>query len=289
MKIKLVIIGVLWFSILSFAKPVIVSSIKPIDDIVKAVGGEKIESHYIIPPQAPVHFYEYKISDIKLIYKADLFLYIGTGEPNLEKIIRTKTKGEAIKLVNLDQINLIHRFEFKHEHNDHQSKKSPHPALWLDPENAKIIANYVLNKLKEIDSQNMYYYQQNFEKFSSEIDQLIKYGKSKFENLKNRYFISYHYTWPYFTKRFGLVYLDVIELGHGREPTAKHILEIIKKIQRFNIKAIFASLQFHNKRYTDLIKRSTNVKIVILDPFGIDKDYISMIRYNIDKIYENLE
>ncbi|NPA52190.1 MAG: zinc ABC transporter substrate-binding protein [Aquificae bacterium] len=289
MRFILIIFSVLSIFLVSFSRPVIVSSIKPISDIVKAVGGDKVEAHYVIPPQASVHFYEYKISDIKLIYEADLFLYIGVGEPNLEKITRTKAKGEVIKLINLKDLNLIYKFEFEHNHSNEENHKNPHPAIWLDPINAKIIAKHILSKLRDLDPENMYYYQTNFEKFSKEVDTVLKYGTNKFSTLRNRYFISYHYTWPYFTKRFGLIYLDVIELGHGREPTAKHILNIIKQINRFKIKAIFASVQFYNKKYTDLIIRSTNVKVVLLDPFGIDKTYIQMIKYNIDKIYDNLE
>ncbi len=288
MKLLVSILSILCFSIYSYAKPVIVSSIKPISDIVKAIGQDKVKSYYIIPPTFSVHLYEYKISDIKLIYKSDLFLYIGVGEPNLDKIVKSKTKGETIKLINLNNLNLIYRFEFNHHHEE-KNTGMPHPALWLDPLNAKVIAKTILEKLRKLDPKNMYFYQKNFEKFSKEIDFIISYGKSKFSNMENRYFISYHYTWPYFTKRFNLIYLNVVELGHGREPTAKHILEIIKQIRKYKIKSIFAAVQFHNKKYTNLIRQSTNVKIVLLDPFGIKKDYIQMIKSNIDKIYENLK
>ena len=274
---------------ISFAKPLIATSIKPLHDIVKAVGGTNIEVHYIIPPTASVHFYEYRMQDIKLIYNSDIFLYLGVGEANLENLVKTKARGKAVRIIDLKGINLIYEFEFEKHHEKHKKESLPHPALWLDPENAKVIATFIFNELKKLDPEHIYSYQKNYESFIKKLDWILEYGKRKFNELDNKHFISYHYTWPYFTKRFGLIYLDVIELGHGREPTAKHILKIIKEIQRFKIKSIFASVQFYNKRYTSLIKKATNVKVVMLDTFGIEKDYITMLKTNIDKIYENLK
>ncbi len=271
--------------VISYGKPLVVCSIKPICDIAKSIGKEKIETHYVIPPNVSVHLYEYRINDIKMIYKSDLFLYLGVGEPNLDKVVRSKSKGVYKRIIDIDGIHIIHEFEFeKHSH----EKETPHPAVWLDPKNGKIIGDFIYQYLSQVDQKNMYFYQKNLEEFSKSVEEVIKYGKKKFSQLKNKYFISYHYVWPYFTKRFGLVYLDVIELGHGREPTAKHLMEIIKEINRYKIKSIFASVQFYNKKYIELIKRSTNVRVVLLDPFGKDMGYLQMIKDNIDKIYEGL-
>ncbi len=274
----------LTFSV-AYSKPLIVCSIKPICDIAKEIGKDKVQTYYVIPPAMSVHLYEFKINDIKMVYKSDLFLYIGVGEANIDKIIRSKSKGTYKKIIDIEGIKLIHKFEFE----EHSHSKTPHPAVWLDPENGVAIGRYIYNYLSKIDEKNMFFYQSNFKNFEKRAKETIKYGKDKFSNLKNKYFISYHYVWPYFTQRFGLKYIDVIEMGHGREPTAKHLIEIIKKIKRYKIKSIFASVQFYNKKYLELVQRSANVNVVFLDPFGKDMNYLHMIRFNIDKIYKGLK
>ncbi len=292
MRILILSLVLLIFSF-GYSKPLIVSTIKPLSDIAKAVGKDKIVAKYIIPPSAPVHFYEYKISDIKNVISADIFIYIGSGEPNINNLIKHVKPEKRLLVSGLPQLVKITTFEFegeeKHHEEDHNHEGSIHPAVWLDPYNAKVIAKAVYEKLSKIDPSNNDFYKKNLDQFSSECDQLIKFGTSKFSKLKNKNFISYHYTFPYFVKRFGLVYLDVIELGHGREPTPKHIMEIIRKIKKFKIKSIFASKQFYNPRYGRLIKNATNINIVFLDPFGIDKKYIPMMNQLINDIYTGLK
>lgn len=259
------------------AQIVITTTVKPIADIVKEVGGEKITVNYIIPPNINFHIYELKTSDIKKINDSDLFIYIGYGEPNIQSIVKNLPKEKSFKITILKELTLI-----KEEHEE------IHPALWLDPHNSKVIARFILNYISEKDPKNKDYYLKNYNQFVDEVDKLILYGKEKFSNLKNKNFVSYHYEFPYFVNRFGLIYLAEIEMGHGREPTPKHLMEVINKIKSNNIKTIFTSKQFYNKKVIDLIVSKTGVKVIFLDSQGENNDYIQMMRYNIDKVYEGL-
>lgn len=259
------------------AQIVITTTVKPIADIVKEVGGEKITVNYIIPPNVNFHIYELKTSDIKKINDSDLFIYIGYGEPNIQSIVKNLPKEKSFKITTLKELALI-----KEEHEE------IHPALWLDPYNSKVIAKFILSYLSEKDPKNKDYYLKNYNQFVDKVDKLILYGKEKFSNLKNKNFVSYHYEFPYFVNRFGLIYLAEIEMGHGREPTPKHLMEVINKIKSNNIKTIFTSKQFYNKKVIDLIVSKTGVKVIFLDSQGENNDYIQMMRYNIDKVYEGL-
>ncbi|WP_457641675.1 metal ABC transporter substrate-binding protein [Persephonella sp.] len=275
----------------SYGKPQIATTVKPLADIVKAVGKDRVNVKYIIPPNVSVHFYEYRISDIKAVHNADLFLYIGSGEPNIKGLL-DNVKGKAIKVSEIKGLHIIREFEFKgkleedhhHQYEDHNI----HPALWLHPENSIKIAEFVYKELIELDPKNKEFYKQNLKIFVSDVKEVYREGLEKIKNLKNRYFISYHYTWPYFIEAFKLEYVDVIELGHGREPTPKHLLEVIEKIKKLKIRSVFAAKQFYNKKYGDLIKKQTSTNIIFLDPFGENKDYIQMLKFNIEKVYKNL-
>lgn len=80
------------------AQIVITTTVKPIADIVKEVGGEKITVNYIIPPNLNFHIYELKTSDIKKINDSDLFIYIGYGEPNIQSIVKNLPKENPLRL-----------------------------------------------------------------------------------------------------------------------------------------------------------------------------------------------
>ncbi len=291
MKIRFLLFAVFLIFSVSYSKPLIVTTIKPLSDIAKEIGKDKIKSEYIIPPAASIHLYEYKISDIKKVINADLFMFIGVGEPNIHSIVKMIPEVKRIKVLDIEGLNLIYEFQFGEHHHEHEEdkRKIPHPAIWLDPENAKVIGKFVYEKLSKIDLKNKEFYLKNYKEFAKKIDNLIKNGTERFSKLKNKNFVSYHYAYPYFTKRFNLNYLAVIELGHGREPTPKHLMEIIKKIKRYKVKSLFASKQFYNPKYGKLILNATKVKLVMLDPFGIDKNYIRMIEEIINKVYDGMK
>ncbi|MBK3331490.1 zinc ABC transporter substrate-binding protein [Persephonella atlantica] len=260
----------------SYGKPVIYTTVKPIADIILEITGSNV--HYIIPPGVSPHIYEIKFSSLKGIYNADLFVYIGSGEPHMKGLLQSIPEEKKVRLLNLKGLHII-------EDEDHHHK---HPAIWLDPENAITIAKHIEKKLEKIDPKNREEYRRRLDTFVRRVKEIKNYGIEKFKKLKNRKFISYHYAWPYFTQAFHLEYAGVIEMGHGREPTPGHIMSIINTIKKYRIKTIFASKQFYNKKYISLIKNSVDVKVVFLDPFGIDRKYIDMMRYNIDMVYKGL-
>ena len=273
----------------SFAQIKITATIKPLAEIAKAIADSKAKVTYIIPTNVSIHTYEYKLSDIQAVYTSDIFIFIGTGEPDIHSLEKNARK-EKINVSKIKGLHKITEFEFKEEHEHHKHLgENIHPALWLDPYNGIKIGEVIYKKLSEIDPDNRDFYKKNFESFKKDVEKIYKEGKEKISSLKNRYFISYHYAWPYFTKAFNLIYLDVIELGHGREPTPKHLIEVIRKIKKFNIKNIFAAKQFYNKRYGEFIKRNAGVNIVFLDPFGENLSYTEMLKFNIDKVYKALK
>ncbi len=270
---------------ISFAQIKIVTTIKPLADIAKEISKDKASVSYIIPSNVSVHIYEYKINDIKNVYESDLFIFIGSGEPNIDNLEKTARK-EKIEVSKLKSLHKITSFEFEKEEHYHHHHGNIHPAVWLDPYNGKVIAEAIYNKLIKIDPKNKDFYKRNLKVFKEKVDKVYIYGKKLFEKLPNKYFISYHYTWPYFTKAFNLIYLDVVELGHGREPTPKHLVNLIKEIKKYRIKNLFAAKQFYNSKYGNLLKQQTGINIVFLDPFGEDKDYLQMLKFNIDTVYK---
>lgn len=275
---KLVIFLTLLFINISFAQLNITTTIKPLADIAKGVGGNKVNTKYIIPPNLNFHNYEYKPNDIKSIYESDIFIYVGTGEGNINNFVKNLNKSKVFKVVDIKGIYII-------KEKDHDEI---HPALWLNLDNIKVIARYVYDYLIKVDVKNQSYYKANLDKFLNSIDQLIKYGREKLSKVKNKNFVSYHYEFPYFVNFFNLNYLAEIEMGHGREPALKHILELIDRIKKYNVKTIFTSKQFYNRKTINLVISQTNVKVVFLDIFGENKNYIEMMRFNIDKVYEGL-
>lgn len=295
--ISSIVLFFLIFSLNVFAKVNVITTIKPLADIFKEIGKDKVKVNYIIPPNISFHLYEYKISDIKKISNADIFVYLGSGEPNVNSLLKV-VNGKVINAGSLIPENLlITKVEFdednhsnhkeEHQYHHHHHTETFHPALWLDPRLAILIADRYYKTLIEIDPKNKDYYYKNYSDFTLKTVNLYTKWKNKFDSLKNKYFISYHYLYPYLTRAFSLEYLAVIELGHGREPTIKHILHITNLLKEKNIEYIFVSKQFYNPRYLALVKKA-GIKVIYLDPIGLNKSYLEMMNWLLKSIYRGL-
>ena len=59
----------------------VVTSIFPLQEFAKAVGGERANVDLLLPPGAEPHTWEPRPSDIVKITKADIFIYIGEDLP----------------------------------------------------------------------------------------------------------------------------------------------------------------------------------------------------------------
>jgi len=115
-KIVSILLLLFLFSLDVNAKVKVITTIKPLADIFREIGKDKVLVDYVIPPNISFHIYEYKISDINKVRNADIFVYIGSGEPKVERLAKI-TKGQIIKIGNLIPENLLIRtFEIEEHH-----------------------------------------------------------------------------------------------------------------------------------------------------------------------------
>jgi len=116
----------------------VVTTTSLISSIVERVGGDKVEVASIIPPaQCPGHF-DVKISDMKVLSDAELFLLHGwQGEMFTTDLIKSADNPD-LRVVSLDI-----------------------PGNWLTPSVQIQAIGNITSTLVEIDPQNAAYYQNN--------------------------------------------------------------------------------------------------------------------------------
>ncbi|MEE8349473.1 MAG: metal ABC transporter substrate-binding protein [Acidobacteriota bacterium] len=88
------------------------------------------------------------------------------------------------------------------------------------------------------------------------------------ECLQGTKIIAYHKNWIYFTDRFGINIVDYVEHRPGIPPTARHVVELIDKIQTLEIKAILTANYFDTKA-PRMIEEKTGAKALIV-PLSVE-------------------
>lgn len=139
--------------------------------------------------------------------------------------------------------------------------------LWLDPQNAKLIAFAMAKRLGMLDPNNSKSYLDNAENFSQKIDALKTDIEQKLDGLEAKKFISFHDGFQYFDRRFKLSYHASLVLMPNHPPSARHLRALQTEIDQFSIRCIFTEPQFSDKLVSAL-DLEKNMRIVALDLLG---------------------
>lgn len=253
----------------------VISSIFPINEFVKKVGGTMITSTLIVPAGIEPHDFEPTISQIQTINSADVLVYNGLG---IESWI---TKIESTQKIDTSN-------ELNTSYSDKRNMTLD-PHVWLDPFLAKKQVENIRDGFITLDPENKDSYNSNAKSFLAELDDLDNAIRIQLESCKKKDFISFHNSFSYFANRYGLTQHSISESGPEAEVTPARLAEIINVAKTLNLDVIYSE-ELMDPRYAQVIAQEIpNGKVLVLSPIeGQTKnDQDAGIGY-IDKMHENI-
>ena len=156
------------------------------------------------------------------------------------------------------------------DHDDHDGHEGHHhgehdPHIWLDPINAKVILNEMVEHLIENDAKNASTYKSNLEKALKDIDKLtIEVMTDLNQNTSS---IVFHDAYQYFEKRFNVNVLGAFTVNTDVMPGAEQLAEIREIIEHDKVACIFSEPQF-NPDIINAVAKDMDIKTGVLDPLG---------------------
>jgi len=253
----------------------VIASIAPLADFAKQVGGERVDVKLLLPPGASPHVYEPTPKAMKDISDARIFVKIGSGlEFWAEKLVNASRNRSLIIVDSSSGVPLI---------GDDRSHDSIDPHIWLDPVIAGSIVSKIENALIKADPQGAGLYRQNASLYRKKLLKLDKEISKTVGTFRTREYITFHTAWNYFSRRYNLKVAGVIEESPGREPSPKHIANIVKEVNRIGSKVVFVEPQF-NPKIAQAVAKECGARVLYLDPIGGQEGretYIDMMKYNV--------
>ncbi len=272
----------------------VVASIYPLSDITKQIGKEKVIVKTLLPPAASPHTFDPTPRQMMELRDAKLFIKVGAGlEFWAERIVNAVSNKDLV-VVDLSKgmplIQGVHEHGHEHVfgHKDKQAGVVADPHFWLDPVLAKKIADRIADALAQADRANEKFYRVNAKKYKQELDDLDREIKRKVSGFRTKEYVTFHAAWGYFSRRYGLRVIGVIEEAPGREPSPGRIAQLVRELKRLHARVVFAEPQF-NPGIAEAIAKEAGAKVLLLDPMGAqndrDKDtYIKIMRYNLSQM-----
>ena len=160
------------------------------------------------------------------------------------------------------------------DHDDHGHDEDGHeghahgeydPHIWLDPENAKVILNEMVEHLIENDGKNASTYKKNLKNAEKDLDKLVKKVKSDLN--KDFKSIVFHDAYQYFEERFNVNVMGAFTVNTDVMPGAEQLAEIREIIEHDKVSCIFSEPQF-NPDIINAVAKDMNIKTGVLDPLG---------------------
>ena len=266
----------------------VVSSVAPVTNIIKNIGGDRIELTGIVPEGVNSHTFELTPSDAILVNDADLVIINGLHlETPFESVVEAAGRPD-LQLLKLGD-NTITRDQWIFDFSFPEEEGDPNPHLWLNAANAMKYAELVCSKLVEMDPTNADYYSANLVRYLGLLRQLDEGISQAVQTIPVEYrkLLTYHDSWAYFAPRYNMTVIGAVQASDFGEPTAQDVARLIDQIRTENVPAIFASEVFPTQ-VVDQIAREGNVQVVETlsdddlpgDPGVPENSYVGMMLEN---------
>ena len=238
-------------------------------DIVRQIGKEKVEVKSVASPKFNVHFIQPKPSDVRNVAHADLVVYTGLDlEEWWGPLVGAAGRPEFFpgreKSVDLSRgIRLLKVPDHPLSRAEGDIHLFGNPHYVMNPENAKIMAETILEKLKEVDLPNTSYYEENERAFISRLDAKMAQWKELCSHCAGQEIVAYHDEVVYLADFLGIKNEQFLEPKPGIPPTPKH-MEFLEKYLKENNVHVITTPTYFPKSSADVLAAKTGAKAVTL-------------------------
>lgn len=301
-----------------------VSTTSMLTDLIKQIGGDKVEVTGLMGANVDAHEFELTAKHQKAVKKANVVFSSGLqleGKAiDVLKNITIKNKGkfyavgdELKKTLGISEKGFIkseeghehyHEHEHHHEHEGHEEHHHGDidPHFWHDINLWKEAAKLVASKLSEIDSKNTKIYEKNRDSYIEKLNNLQKELNEKVAKVSEaeRVAITQHDAFAYLSRAFKINMIHIQGISTLAEATPEHVQKVAKLAKERKAKAIFAEASTNNKGIDSVIAAAKSMGYdlkkggnLFADSLGTAEEgastYIDMMRKNINTILEAIK
>lgn len=294
-KLVLLGIGLFFLLVLPLAAQEIpfkvAASIPPLCDLVKQVGGERVEVIQLVPNGFNPHAYEPTPREIRNMLEAKGIFLIGLGlDTAFERLLRRVDETKPVYFPS-ESLEFLHAEDHHHheeeEHEEEGEGEFTDPHVWISLRNAVIMVDNIARFLSELDPEGSSLYVARARDYQEKLRTLDSWFQEKIAGVPNRGFVTSHNAWSYLSRDYDLRLLGVIEKAPEREPTPQELQELITVMEKENVRVIFVEPQF-NQKIAQVLAAETGAKLLVLDPLGSfpDLPYLTLMEQNLSQILE---
>jgi zinc/manganese transport system substrate-binding protein len=274
----------------------VIASFSILGDMVKNVGGGRVEVTTLVGPNSDTHVFQPTPAAARAVAEASLVVVNGLGfEGWLDRLIRTSGfKGPVVVATKgIKPRDLALGEEGRHAHapgGKHERKIDPH--AWQDLSNGLVYVENIAKGLSAVDPAGAAVYQANAAAYAAQLLELDRWVKARFAAIPpgKRRMITSHDALGYFGAAYGIKIITPMGLSTESEAAAGDIARLIKLIRAEKIAAVFVE-NVTDPRLMEQVAREGGATLggrlfsdALSQPGEEAPTYIDMFKNNVTKI-----
>jgi zinc/manganese transport system substrate-binding protein len=278
----------------------VVASFSILADLVKNVGGDRVDVTTLVGPDGDAHVFSPSPADAKKVAAAKLVFVNGLGfEGWIERLVRASRTRATIVVASKGVRPLRRADNHDHDRKTQAGKKDDgighgdiDPHAWQSLANAKIYIENIRNALIKADPAGKAAYEANAVAYLARINGLEKEVKEAIAKIPadRRKIITTHDAFGYFGSAYGIDFIAPQGVSTETEASARDVAKIITQIRKQKIPAVFLE-NVSDPRLVKRISEETGAKIggtlysdALSKPSGPASTYIDMMLNNVREI-----
>jgi zinc/manganese transport system substrate-binding protein len=272
-----------------------VASFSILGDLVRQVGGERVQVDVLVGPGADAHVFQPSPSHARLVSQAQVVFANGLGfEGWMQRLLqsaaykaRPVVVSRGIKPIQLEEDAHDHpKDKHGHDHGHAHGENDPH--AWQSVPNVRTYVANIAQGLCAVDAAGCDSYRRNAADYTRQLDALDTEIRAAWAAVPaaQRKLITSHDAFGYYAKAYGVKFLAPQGLSTESEASAKGVAQLVRQIRKQNIKALFVE-NISDPRLIEQIGRETGVKPAgelyadaLTEPSGPAGNYLAMMRSN---------
>ncbi|MBK1885675.1 MULTISPECIES: zinc ABC transporter substrate-binding protein [unclassified Marinobacter] len=249
----------------------ILTSIKPLELLVRAIATEDMQVNTLVPPGASPHNYSMTPSKRRVLEDSDVIFWVG---PKMETFLNrlltgSEFGGRSTTLMEHDEdsehaASADSHDEHSHGH-DHGDGEDPH--IWVDPHMALTMAETIRDTLAQRNMADKPALDANLEAFRASLTAKEQQIRKQLEPLRDTSLFAYHIAFTRFAEHYNLNVEGVLTLNPELSPGARHIAEVQSSLRRANHPCLLTEPQF-NRQWWRSITAGLDVTFSTWDPLA---------------------
>ena len=263
----------------------VVATFSILGDLVKNVGGDRVEVSTLVGPNGDVHVYLPTPGDARKLAAAKVVFVNGLGlEGWVTRLISASSTKASIVIAS-------EGIKPRNMKDEHDTGDVPDAHAWQSVANAKIYVANIRDGLIALDPAGKASYDANATAYLGKLDELEKQVAAAIAEIPadRRKIITTHDAFGYFSDAYGMTFIAPEGVSTDAEPSAKDLAKIITQIKMQKIPAVFME-NITDPRLMEEIARETGATTggtlysdALSDPSGPAGTYIDMMRHNVSE------